>query len=182
MRKLLLRIPFFRWCALQHLLQVRHKRQEAAWFYTQSILVALGNITISWAGINLILNTFIEAHHNHLGRPIRKDIPMSFTGKLEYMKKAERDPRWNPGQLAKFRLIRLELAKLNEKRVNITHGLLLRRGYGPEFTIHIAKESGDNLMRKNIPYSGQDIIAFGAELSHIGRKMSEFFGPLVGRR
>lgn len=186
MRKLLLRIPFFRWCVLVHLRQVRQKRQDAAWLYTQSILTALGNITISWAGINLILNHFIEAHHNQLRMPFERfrktGLPRNFTSKLDYLEEVEHDPRWDPNRLAELRQMRLELAELNEKRINLTHGLLMRRGYGPDFTIHRAKEVQHSIHRQNIPYSGQDVIEFSRELSDMGGRLSRFFMPLIEKQ
>lgn len=108
MRKLLLRVPTLRWCVLQHRLQVRRKRQEAAWEYTNSILAALGNITISWAGIGLILNRFIEAHHNQIGNIAKKGLPRNFTSKLEYLEKVEKHPGWSPDRSTELRAMRLD--------------------------------------------------------------------------
>lgn len=177
------RVPAVRWCALQRAKRLRKTRQENAWEYTQPVLVALGNVTISWAGINLILNVFIEAHHNQLGRPIRKDgLPRHFTSKLEYLKKVESSPNWDPARLAEFRDIRIKLSELNEKRISLVHGLLLRRGYGPAFNVHVAKEEGHSLARRELPYSRDDVLAFSTELLEMGGRLSRFFAPLLSHK
>jgi hypothetical protein len=181
MRKLLLRVPALRWCVLQHLRQVRHKRREAAWLYTQGILSHLGEATISWAGINLILNRFIEAHHTQIGNIAKNGLPRNFTSKLEYLRKVEQHQGWGVDRSAELRVMRLELAALNEKRVNLTHGLLMRQGYGPTFTIHIAKEVADSLFRQTIPYSGQEIVEFSKELSEMGGRLSRFFMFVIAK-
>ena len=151
MKRLLRRFPALRYLALRHARGIRQRRQDASWAETQGVLVALGNTTIGWAGINLILNVFIEGHHNQRGKPIRKDLPKNFTDKLEYLKKVERDPEWNATRLAEFREMRLALASMNRKRVVLTHGLARRLGYGPAWSVHVAKEEGDNLKRGDIP-------------------------------
>jgi hypothetical protein len=166
-----------RWCALQYARKVRGQQREAREKDIQAVLMALGNITISWAGIGLILNRFIEAHHTQSGPPFARELPRSFIGKLEYIKKAERDPRWDPQRLAELRQMRLELADLNDRRINVTHGLLWRNG--PGWTIHIAKEAGDSLMRKNIPHTSQDIYDLSRDLAAMGARLSRFFLPLV---
>ena len=142
--------------------------------------MALGNITISWAGIGLILNRFIEAHHNQAGMSLVKELPRNFTGKLEYLKKVERDPRWAPERLAELKEMRLELADLNKRRINVTHGLLWRNG--PGWTVHIAKEDGDFLMRKNLSHSSQDIHDLSHDLAAIGGRLSRFFMPMLEKR
>lgn len=178
-KRLLRRVPCLRWCALQYANKVRRNRQDATWAETQLVLVAIGNMTLSWAGINLILNTFIEAHHNQRGKPIRNDLPRDFTAKLEYIKKVERDPEWHPERLAELREMRLALGEMNKKRVMMTHGLAFRRGYGPAWNIHVAKEEGDNLMRQDVPHSAQDFHLFALEVSQMGGRMSRFFMPML---
>jgi hypothetical protein len=131
-------------------------------------------LAIAWAGISRILNLFIEAHHNQLGMPIRRDgLPRDLTAKLDYIKKVEKDLR-DPAKIAELGQMRLELAELNEKRINLTHGLLMRQGYGPQFTIYIAKESGHTLLRKDLSHSGEDVFAFSKELSEMGGGVSRF--------
>lgn len=143
------------------------------------MLVALGNITIMWAGISLVLNRFIEIHMQQAGHVIRKDIPRSFTGKLDYMDKFERTNEWAPERLAEFRDIRLTLAQLNQERINIVHGLLMRRGYGPHWNIHIAKEIEDRLHRDKLPHTSQDIHELTRRLSDMVRRVTTFFSPLI---
>jgi hypothetical protein len=180
MRNPLLRVPFLRWCALQHLKKVRHERRERAWAETQAVLVALGNITIHWAGINLILNRFIEGHRFTFGPVIRDELPRSFTGKLDYLEKVEKTLT-EPATAAQFRAFRLELAELNEQRINVVHGLLRRRGYGPRWTIHIAKEVKDRLHRNDIPSHSNDIHALARRLSDVSHRLATFFRPMFGK-
>jgi hypothetical protein len=177
MKRALRQIPAVRWCALQYALKVRAKQHQAREAEVQAVLMALGNITISWAGIGLILNRFIEAHHQQSPTRIEKAIPRNFTGKLDYIKKVERDPRWQPERLAELRQMRLELADLNDRRINVTHGLLWRNG--PGWTIHIAKEDGDSLMRKDLRHTSEDIYALSRDLGDIGGRLSRFFMPML---
>jgi hypothetical protein len=162
-----------RWCALQYALKVRRQQRSAREKEIQAVLMALGNITLSWAGIGLILNRFIEAHHTQSAAPIAKEIPRSFTGKLDYIKKVEREPWWHPDRRDELRQMRLELADLNDRRINVTHGFLWRNG--PGWTIHIAKETGDNLMRKDVPHSSQDIYDLSHDLGVSCGSRSRFF-------
>jgi hypothetical protein len=155
---------------------VRRLQESARSKEIQGVLMAVGNITVSWAGISLILNLFIEAHHNQFGKPIRSDLPRDFTAKLDYIKKVECDPRWDSQRLEDLREIRLELAALNQRRVNLVHGLLVRRGLG--WAIHLAKEQGDNLLRKDVPHTGDEIHAFSRELADMGGRLSLFFAPI----
>ncbi len=179
---LLRRFPPTRWLILQHRKQIRQKRRDASWIETQAVLVSLGNITIAWAGINLILNSFIEAHWHQLGPATKgKELPRSFTGKLDYLKQLERDQRWDSTRLTEFRQMRLELADLNQRRINVVHGFLMRRGYGPRWTIHIAKEVDDRLHRDNLPHSSQEVHQLNIDLNDILRRLSIFFRPMLGK-
>ena len=166
---------------MRHVQSVRQKRRDAAWEETRGVLAALGNITIGWAGINLILNVFIEGHHNQLGKSIRADLPRDFSQKLEYLKKVERDPNWQPERLAEFRQIRLALTAMNKKRVLLVHGLVSRVGYGPTWNVHFAKEEGDNLKRRDVPHTSQDFHDIAAEVSTMGGQISRFFMPILAK-
>lgn len=178
-QRLLRRVPPLRYLVMRHAKDVRQRRQQASWAETQGVLIAIGNITIGWAGINLILNVFIEGHHNQLGRPIRDNLPRDFKAKLDYLKKVERDPAWAAERLSEFRAMRLELARMNKKRVMLTHGLAMRRGYGPAWNVHVAKEEGDNLKRGDIPHVAQDFHDFATEVSDMGGRLSRFFMPIL---
>lgn len=178
MQRLLRRIPILRKAALHHALDVRRKRQDAAWGETQSVLIALGNISIGWAGINLVLNYFLENYTLHDGPMAKDEIPRSFEGKLDYMKKIERDPRCGPLYLAESKAIRQQLARMNKRRVSLVHGLIGRKGYGPNWVVHIAKEDGKQLRRWKEHYTAQDVHDFAAEISAMGDRVTRLFPPM----
>lgn len=181
-KRLLRRIPALRWCALRYTKDIRQRRRDIAWNDTQSVLTAIGNITIAWAGINLILNRFIEADRAERGPMFEDHLPKAFTRKLDYLEKVEGDPRWAPDRITIFKTFRPELAELNTYRVDLVHGLLTRNGYAPEWTIHVAKESKDKLARRTVAQTSDDIHAFAQRLSDMGERLSAFFMPMLGKQ
>jgi len=171
-KRLLRRVPALRYLVMRDARDVRNRRQEAAWKETQGVLIALGNITIGWAGINIILNHFLEQYQIGEGAKRRDEIPRNFTGKLKYMKEIESDPLMAPHVLMEWRAVRLKLGELNEFRINLTHGLLVRKGYGGRWTIHIAKEVKDRLQRWNVSHTTQEIHDFAKEISDMGGRIA----------
>jgi hypothetical protein len=172
------RVPLLRWCVMQRALRLRQKRRDQAWEQTQPVLLAIGNITIGWAGINLILNMFIEGHHKQIGG-IMKELPRNFTRKLEYLQKVESDSAWQPERLAQFRAFRLKLQEMNEFRVKLVHGLAFSIGRQQQWKIHVAKEAGSDLIRWDEFYSSDDIRHFSKAVNAMGHELSEFFAPML---
>ena len=139
--------------------------------------MSLGNITLSWAGINLVLNSVFEAISVAGDQLAKKELPRSFEGKLEYLKRIEKDPRCAPEVAAEVRAVRLKLAEYNEFRKGLVHGLLFRRGYGPHWRIHWAKEDKDRLLRWNTDHTAEEIQDFAKALSDMGSRLSRLFPP-----
>ena len=181
-QRLLRRVPALRQLVLIHARDIRHKRQEAAWEETQAVLTAIGNITIGWAGINLILNTFFDNYTNKGGAKARKEIPRAFTEKLKYLKEIEKDPLCASIYLTEARDVRLKLAEMNEFRVALFHGLAMRRGYGTSWTIHMAREEKNQLRRWNQHHTSSDIFAFSKDVSDWGGRLARLYPLPEARR
>lgn len=123
------RWPCLRRAALEQRRQERAYHRHAAWQHTQLILTALGNISIRWAGIGLILNHLIEWHIASTGHVPASGFPRAFTKKLDYIKEQiERDPYIHEDERTSLRELRLRLAKANEFRVELFHGYLWHVG------------------------------------------------------
>jgi hypothetical protein len=179
-KRQLRRIPFLRWCAMQHARDVRKKRKDASWAYVQSVLTTIGNMTITWAGIELMLNTLIEWYQARVGTVIRKDLPRDFSRKLAYLKKMEPDIRWSTADREQLRQIRIELARLNEFRKNIVHGLLTRSGNTMDWQAYLARVEGPRLIRRTETYSNEELRAYSKAMAEVSHKMSPFFARLIG--
>lgn len=179
--RLLRRIPFIRWCAMQRIIRLRQRQSDESWAHVQSVLIAVGNMTIMWAGIGLMLNNLIEWHQAKIGTAVRRDFPRNFSTKLGYLKAMERDTRWTADERAKLYAIRLELARLNEFRKNMVHGLLHQKNKRTrDWHIYIAKEEGNGLLRRSISHSYADIMAASEAMAAISHEISPFFARIIG--
>lgn len=177
---LMRRVPALRWCALQYARRVREKQREASWAYVQSVLTTVGNMTITWAGIELMLNTLIEWYQGRVGQVIRPELPRNFADKLEYLRKMEPDVRWAADDRAKLRAIRIELKRLNEFRKEIIHGLLHQKNSrSTEWHVYSVREKGSKLVRSSKRYSNDDIQDFSRAMSSAANEISPFFAKLI---
>lgn len=145
------------------------------------MLTTLGNISIMWSAISLILNNFIEWNQHRIGVALPHGLPRNFTAKLEHLrKKVEKDEAWTAEQRTEMREIRLELSRLNGTRVELFHGLVIMTGLTEDFEIHIAKEEGNALHRKRIDQNYADLMAFRNELSLMIERLTTLYGPIIG--
>jgi hypothetical protein len=120
-------------------------------------MAMVGTMTVTFAGIGFMLNDLLESHLAHFGPVIRKDLPRAFTKKLEYLAAIEPQLARDEDR-TELRRLRLELARLNEFRVNIVHGYLLKQhNDSMRWRVLIAKEEGAQLARRLVNYSNDDI-------------------------
>lgn len=144
------------------------------------MLTTLGSISIAWSAINLILNTFIEWNQHRLGTELPRGLPRNFTSKLRHLKGVEKDEAWTDEQQAEMRAIRLQLNDLNQTRVELFHGLVFMTGLNEDITIHIAKEEGNELVRKTVERNYAELRRFRDDLAAIMHRMADLYDPILG--
>ena len=145
-----------------------------------SILTTLGNVSIMWSGISLLLNSFIEWNQDRLGQQLPRGLPRHFTSKLEHLKKVEKDDLWSEEQRKEMRAIRLELGRLNNTRIELVHGFVFMTGLTEDFEIHIVKEQGNQLMRKTIERSYAELRQFRDGLFRMIVQLTDLYDPIMG--
>jgi hypothetical protein len=172
MRKLLLRIPFFRFCALEHLKSIRRKQEEARQLHIDSVIMLIGQSAMAWAGIERMLDELI-AFYQHVRTDLSRDHPRGLSSKLKYLRIMQCDPLHNPKLKEFLRYTRIEAKRLGDRRHELIHGLFWRRPVlggrwesqrvvysGPFARLHATTHSDEDfrgLLR--------DITAFGTYLS-----------------
>lgn len=103
--------------------QQRSKQAQAAARQTEIVLMAVGNITISWAGVERILDELIAWYQHHRAG-LSLDHPREFGSKVKYLDRMLGDPGF--GRPAKAFLIRVrgDADDLAKERNRLIHGLL----------------------------------------------------------
>src|SRR4051794_28255650 len=107
MRKLLLRVPFLRFCALQHLKTIREKQAKARQLHIDSVILQVGETTMSWATVERMLDELI-AFYQHSATDLSKEHPRSLSNKLKYLRLMQCDARFPDGVRAFLREARIE--------------------------------------------------------------------------
>lgn len=162
-------------------LRRRKKAGDASWAYTQSVLTTVGNLTIMWAGIELMLTHLIVWYHERGGRAIRTDLPRMLTYQLEYLKKLERDIRFDQEVSDTLREIRLEITRLNEFRINLIHGVLHQRNRrSRDWHTHSVKIDGNGWRVVRATYTDSELCANVKAVSDLSHKMSPFIARVIG--
>ena len=91
------------------------------------MLVTVGNITITWAGVERVLDELI-AWYQHGCTELTKEHPVSLRKKLEYLHAMERDERFTDETSKFLRKVRIEAKRLGSERNEIIHGMLWHKG------------------------------------------------------
>ena len=133
-----------------------------------------------WSGISLLLNSFIKWNQDRLETQLPRGLPRHFTTKLDHLKGVEKDPFWTADQRNEMRKIRLELARLNDTRIELVHGFVFTTGMTEDFVIHIAKEEGNDLIRKTVERSYADLRQFRDDLFRMIVRITALYGPIMG--
>ena len=181
LKRFLRQIPALRWCAMQHALRTRQKQSKARWNYVQSILTTIGNITISWASIELILAHLIVWHHSkHNLRP-EKGWPRMKASQLNHLKQIENDGTLDKATTAKLRDIRLRIGELNDFRISVIHGVLHQRNRNStDWHTHSVKIDGLNARIVENHYSNDQIQEKAKQISQLANEMSPFIARIIG--
>ena len=126
-KRLVRRVPFMRWCALQYALQERKKLADARWKFRHSAFATVGHIAHTWAGIEAILDALIEWYHPIAGQAnIQNEVPVGLDGKVNYINKMIRDPGFPDSSKAALRSFKIEAKRLGKTRHLIVHGMMFR--------------------------------------------------------
>jgi hypothetical protein len=110
---------------MQAALRTRRLQQDNTWENTKHVITTIGNITMSWAGVERILDELIAFYQLHATN-LQHEHPRSLSSKLKYLRLMQCDPRHND-QIREFlRVARIEGKKLGDRRHELIHGLVSR--------------------------------------------------------
>ena len=114
---------------MQHLLGIRRKQEEVREKQIELLMVLVGNMTMSWAIVERILDELI-ANYQHVGTDLQREHPRSLSSKLKYLRLMQCDKRLTGPVREWLRTTRLEARRLGNKRHESVHGLLWRQPVG----------------------------------------------------
>lgn len=181
-KRLLRRIPLLRWCAYKFALQVRQKQLDASWAHAQSVLTTLGNISISWAGVELMMTHLVIWHHVKNGVIPDEGLPHMLAKQLSYVKKyIETDASLDGVTRAQLADIRKRIFQLNDFRISIIHGVVHQRNRRTtDWHTHSIKIEGLGWRVIRRDYSNEFIQEKSREISDLGHEMSPFIASIIG--
>lgn len=175
------RIPFVRWCAYRYAQQIRANNNDAKWSYVQSVLVTVGNMTITWAGIERILDELI-AWYQHNCTDLSKHHPVSLKNKLEYIRIMQHDDHLTNETREFLKKIRIEAKRLGSDRHEIIHGMLWHRGgFSLEWTTQRVTYKGPNAGLSHRTFHNDDLQRLSREISNFSHYLAPKVWVLTGR-
>ena len=173
MQRLLRKIPPLRYCIYSYALKVRQRRKDGQWAYTQAILMAVGNMTITWAGVERLLDELI-AWYQHGFTDLSKEHPRSLSNKLKYLRLMQCDKRF-PDEFREFlRMTRIEAKRIGDSRHELIHGMLHKRGGPSELKWRTQRViyDGPNARILNTNYNDADLQRISREISDFSHQLS----------
>lgn len=179
-KRLLRRIPFVRWCAYRYAQQIRVKQNDAKWSYVQSVLVTVGNMTITWAGIERLLDELI-AWYQHNCTDLSKPHPLSLQNKLKYLRVMQCDERFTDETREFLRKVRIEAKRLGNERHEIIHGMLWHRGgFSLEWKTQRVVYDGPNAGLTHRTFHNDDLRRLSREISNFSHYLAPKVWVLTG--
>lgn len=174
------KIPALRWCALQYAQRIRKRQQEARWEYVQSVLTTIGNMTITWASIERMLDELI-AWYQHARTRLEAQHPVSLKNKLAYLRVMQRDVEFT-SQIREFlRYTRIETKRLGAERHNVIHGVLhLASARDLIWRTQRVLYSGPFASLEHRAYSNDEIQKISREISDLGSYLSPKVWAIIG--
>ena len=144
MRKFLRRFGWVRYCILQHITKVRKEAAMTRWEYRRSMLSLIGQVTITWAGIESMIDALVIWYHPIKGQSeISAQLPVNFGNKMDYVNKMSRDPGFGADGQRDLLALRAEAKRLNIWRKTLLHGVVFHRHFmGTEWEVQIRRFSG----------------------------------------
>ena len=169
-----------RWCALLHARKLRRERDGIRWEYEKSVLITIGNITKSWAGVERIFDEFIAWYQHHcINFPSKH--PRDFKGKLAYIERVERDERLTEQARNFFRDVRESAQRLAHDRNTIIHGLLTHKGgFSLEWSSQKVLYNGQNAILEHRTFHYDDLQNLSLEISTLLAKLAPAIWILIG--
>lgn len=120
------RIAPLRWLRFQELQRIREKQAVARQLHIDSVVGLVGTLTMSWAGVERILDELI-AFYQHNATDLKAEHPRSLSSKLKYVRLMQCDNRLPDATRAFLRTARIEAKRLGDRRHELIHGMLWRR-------------------------------------------------------
>ncbi len=144
------------------------------------MLVAVGNVTISWAGAERVLDELI-AWHQHNNTDLSRDHPRGLDNKLKYLKFMQDDVRFLPGVRTWLRDIRLEMKRLGVGRHHIIHGMLSQRGLLMEWTTQRISYQGPSAFLRHHRFSNDELMQLTKDIANLIADLAPKVWLLIGR-
>ena len=121
-----MRFAPFRRLRFAYLTRRRSREADARWDEIQSVMALIGHITVTWAGVELMLDELI-GWYQHRATALDKRHPRNLTDKLDYLRLMQRDERLPEGVRHFLQRTRDEGKRLGDRRHELIHGLTYRR-------------------------------------------------------
>ncbi|KAB7648906.1 hypothetical protein [Polymorphobacter fuscus] len=154
--------------------------QAAQWAETQSVLGLVGTLTITWAGVERMLDELI-AWYQHHGTELQAEHPRSLSAKLKYLRVMQRDPRFSPETQEFLRQTRIEAKRLGDARHDLIHGLLHRRPWrGGAWHTQRVIYDGPFARVQDKAYSQEELRSIIAQASDLGGYLSPKVWVIIG--
>lgn len=171
-QKLARRVPFLRYCILQHRIKERQKHQEAQWEYYRSTMVMVGQITVHWAGVERLLDELIAWYQQNL-TDLQREHPRSLSNKLKYLRLMQCDERLTHETRDWLRQTRIEVKRLGNERHEIIHGMLWHKGrFSLEWSTQRIIYDGPNARLAHRTYHNNDLLSLSGEISTLTGDMA----------
>ncbi len=104
----------------------RSKRSDSNWNYVQSVMALIGHVTVTWAGIERMLDELI-AWYQHRATRLDRAHPSNLKDKIKYLRRMAGDERLPTGTRNFLRRAADDVKKLGDRRHELIHGLTYRR-------------------------------------------------------
>lgn len=173
MQRFFRRFPPIRYAAYRYALQLRQQQRDSQWRYAQTVLMGVGNMTITWAGVERMLDELI-AWHQHGFTDLSREHPRSLSSKLDYLRLMQREERFSPQFREFLRTTRIETKKLGNERHEIIHGLLHHQG-GPgslKWRTQRVIYEGPNARIRQREFHNDELLKIGEAISEFSHTLS----------
>ena len=157
-------------------------QSDASWAHINVVLSTLGNITIAWAGIELMLAHLVIWHHIKSGIMPDEGLPRMLAKQLDYVKRhVEKDDTIPELDRSRIGAIRKRIFTLNDFRISVIHGVVHQRNRRTtNWHTQSIKIEGMSWRVINHDYSNETIQAKSKEIQELGTEISPFFARIIG--
>lgn len=165
---------------MQYAREQRAKRRELRWNYIQGVLASVGQITTSWAGVEMLLDEMI-GFYQHTCTDLTVDHPVSLSKKLDYLRTMQRDPRLTDEMREFLRSARIQAKRLGNRRHDIIHGVVRHLG-GPSTSWQIQRAiyEGPNARRNQRVFHSNDLLTLGSDIATFAHFLSPKVWVFIG--